>query len=58
MKITCPEHNGLIYVDVSIFNEKNILIRKVVECPVCDDEVVINGIFDFDSEGLAVPVNQ
>jgi hypothetical protein len=58
MKINCPEHSGLIYVNVSIFNEKNKLIKKVVECPVCDDEVLISGLFDIDSEGLALQVSQ
>ena len=57
MKITCPEHMGLIYVDASFFSEKNIVIKKIVECPVCDDEVLIDGLFDFDSEGLAIAVN-
>lgn len=55
MKIICPDHNGLISIDMSVFNEKNIHVMKVVECPVCDDEVIINGHFDFDSEGLAIP---
>ena len=48
---------GLIYVDATFFNEKNIAIKKIVECPVCDDEVLIDGLFDFDSEGLAIAVD-
>lgn len=56
MKIICPEHNGLIYVDASVYNEKNIVITKVVDCPVCDDLVLIKGVFDIDQEGLAKPV--
>ncbi|MGV3507890.1 MAG: hypothetical protein ACO1N7_01275 [Sphingobacteriaceae bacterium] len=57
MKIICPEHNGLIYVDASVYNEKNIVISKVVDCPVCDDLVLIKGVFDIDQEGLAKPAN-
>ena len=58
MKIPCPEHHGLIYVDQPVFNEKNRRINTVVECLVCDDEVIINGVYNFDAEGLAVPVKQ
>lgn len=58
MKIICPEHRGLIHVGISIFGEKNIRIKKIVECPVCDEEVLINGRFNFDAEGLAMPVSE
>jgi hypothetical protein len=58
MKVNCPEHMGLIYIDLQFRNERDVLIRKVVECPVCDDEVIIEGRFDIDSEGLAIPVEE
>lgn len=56
MKIICPDHKGLIYVDENIVDQKSIAIKQVVDCPVCDEEVLIEGVFDFDEEGLAEPV--
>ena len=58
MKITCPEHSGLIYADLNFFNRKNVALREVLDCPVCDEEVLIDGVFDIDSEGLAIPAGE
>ena len=56
MKIICPEHDGIIRLNMNLFNEPNVVIKNlVVECPVCDDEVLIDGVFDFDAEGLGTP---
>ena len=53
MKVLCPDHQGVVvvpgapYVDI-----KGVLIEDlVIECPVCDDEVIINGKFDYDKNG-------
>lgn len=53
MKVICPEHGGTIDVaGTHISNRKDLLIENLVmECPVCDDEVLINGIFDYDENG-------
>ena len=54
MKLICPEHGGTIeVVGAHISNQKNYLIENLVaECPVCDDEVIINGVFDYDEHGI------
>lgn len=53
MKIICPEHNGLIYVDTVDADSENLTIKNlVIECPVCEDEVLIDGEFSFDAEVL------
>ena len=53
MKIICPDHKGVIEVTGKPYvNIKNVLIEDlVIECPVCDDEVIINGRFDYDENG-------
>ncbi|MGV3685565.1 MAG: hypothetical protein ACO1NS_08065 [Daejeonella sp.] len=53
MKIMCPEHQGIVEVTGTPYtNVKNVLFEDlVVECPVCDDEVIINGKFDYDENG-------
>lgn len=57
MTITCPEHQDVIYVPGNYSNAKNIALKNlVVECPICEDEVLINGVFDFDADGRATPV--
>jgi len=58
MRIICPEHQGEIYVAENYLNTKNIsLSNLVIECPVCDEEVLIDGVFDVDCEGVATRVN-
>jgi hypothetical protein len=54
MKIICPEHQGVIVVPGNPhINQKNVPINDmVVECPVCDEEVLVNGIFDYDEHGV------
>ncbi|GEM_PF-1037668 len=52
MKIICPEHNGILRLPVNYFNESDVVLNIVVECPVCDDEVLIDGVFDFDAKGM------
>lgn len=54
MKLICPEHGGTIeVVGAHISNEKDFLIENLVaECPVCGDEVIINGVFDYDENGI------
>ncbi len=53
MKLICPEHGGTIeVVGAHISNEKDLLIENLVaECPICEEEVIINGIFDYDEHG-------
>ena len=53
MKLICPEHGGTIeVVGAHISNETDYVIENLVAvCPVCDDEVLINGVFDYDEEG-------
>ncbi|MVN23196.1 hypothetical protein [Mucilaginibacter arboris] len=53
MRIICPEHGGIIRVaGKHLANiEKLRITNMVVECPVCEDEVIINGVFNFDHEG-------
>ncbi|WP_423148366.1 hypothetical protein [Rubrolithibacter danxiaensis] len=56
MKIICPEHEGFIRLNENYFNTMNIAISNVViECPVCDEEVLIDGVFNFDPEGFGTP---
>jgi len=54
MKLICPEHGGTIeVVGAHISNTKNLKIENLVtECPVCDEEVIINGVFDYDEDGV------
>lgn len=54
MKLICPEHGGTIeVVGTHISNKKDFVIENLVaECPVCDDEVIINGVFDYDENGI------
>ncbi len=49
----CPDHQGIVEVTGTPYmNVKNVLIEDlVVECPVCDEEVIINGRFDYDEDG-------
>lgn len=53
MKIICPDHKGVVQVKGTPYvNIENVLLKDlVIECPVCDDEVIINGRFDFDENG-------
>lgn len=54
MKLICPEHGGTIeIVGAHISNIKDLKIENfVTECPVCDEEVIINGVFDYDEDGI------
>ncbi len=54
MKVFCPEHQGIVEVSGDVYaNERNILIENlVVECPICNEEVMINGVFDYDENGI------
>ena len=53
MKIICPEHGGVLRLPIIYFNKRNVHLNNlVVECPVCDDEVLIDGFFDFDAKGM------
>jgi hypothetical protein len=58
MRVICPEHNGTVEVGgTHISNVKSFAINDmVVECPVCDEEVMINGVFDYDEQGVPVQV--
>lgn len=52
MKVICPEHQGVIYVPGDFLpGNKNM----VIECPVCNEQVLINDTHTFDSE--KPPVN-
>lgn len=53
MKVICPEHGGVIVVKGNpISNTKNVRFNNlVIECPICEEEVIINGMFDYDIEG-------
>lgn len=57
MKIVCPEHNGVIRLPENYIDAHSVALNTVVECPICDDEVLIHGVFDFDKEGIGHPVN-
>lgn len=54
MKVICPEHQGVIYTTGSpVLNNANFIINNlVVECPVCDVEVLIDGVYAYDSNGI------
>lgn len=53
MKVICPDHQGIVEVNGAPFtNVQNVVIEDlVVECPVCDEEVIINGNFNYDENG-------
>lgn len=55
MKIICPGHGGFIRLDENLFDATVEIKNLVVECPVCDDEVLIEGVFDFDAKGVGTP---
>lgn len=59
MKLICPEHGGTIeIVGEYIANQKDLVIENmVVECPVCEEEVMINGVFDYDEHGIPLQKN-
>lgn len=59
MKVICPEHEGTIEViGAPIVNTKNLTISDlVIECPVCDEEVIINGVYDYDEAGLPLRID-
>ena len=53
MKVICPEHHGIVRLPDTYINKSNIVINNlVVDCPVCEDEVLIQGVFDFDETGF------
>lgn len=60
MKIICPDHQGVVEVPGAPYiNIKNVLIQDlVIECPVCDDEVIITGRFDYDENGQPSNINE
>jgi uncharacterized membrane protein len=53
MKVICPDHQGVVEVNGAPYtNVQNVVIEDlVVECPVCDEEVIINGNFNYDENG-------
>lgn len=59
MKIICPEHGGTVeVVGEYIANKKDLVIENmVIECPVCEEEVMINGVFDYDEHGMPLQKN-
>lgn len=53
MKITCPEHRGIIYVFGNESTLKDGVVKNmVIECPVCDEEVLVNGESDPEADEL------
>ncbi|SKB83369.1 hypothetical protein [Daejeonella lutea] len=60
MKIICPDHKGVVEVTGAPYiSVKNVLIEDlVIECPVCEDEVMITGRFDYDESGQPSKIKQ
>jgi hypothetical protein len=51
MEIICPGHGGSLYVAGNDFIREDGTIKTlVIECPVCDEEVLINGA-DLEMDG-------
>ncbi|WP_207426061.1 hypothetical protein [Pedobacter sp. SYSU D00535] len=60
MNVICPEHGGVIHISgKALTNRPNVsIINLVVECPVCEDEVLVSGVFNFDKEGNPYKVGE
>jgi hypothetical protein len=60
MNIICPQHGGVVNVSgSSLSNTHNVsIINLIVECPVCEEEVLINGVFNFDRDGRPFKVDK